>query len=44
MPSEPVRDPIVELLCELQRDWPRRSTVPVFVDLLFKKTPEPQAA
>jgi nicotinamidase-related amidase len=35
---------ITQLLCELQRDWARTSTVPAFVDLLFKKTPEPQAA
>jgi nicotinamidase-related amidase len=35
---------ITQLLCELQRDWARKSTVPAFVDLLFKKTPEPQAA
>jgi nicotinamidase-related amidase len=35
---------ITQLLCELQRDWARKSTVPAFVNLLFKKTPEPQAA
>jgi nicotinamidase-related amidase len=35
---------ITQLLCELQRDWARTSTVPAFVNLLFKKTPEPQAA
>jgi len=25
------------LLCELQRDWARKETVPAFVKLLFKK-------
>lgn len=34
---------ITQLLCELQRDWARKSTVPAFVNLLFKKTQEPQA-
>ena len=28
---------IPQLLCELQRDWARRETVPAFVDLLFKR-------
>ena len=28
---------IPQLLCELQRDWARKSTVPAFVELLFKK-------
>jgi len=28
---------IPSLLCELQRDWARRETVPAFVDLLFKR-------
>jgi nicotinamidase-related amidase len=28
-----------QLLCELQRDWARRDTVPAFVSLLFKKPP-----
>lgn len=35
---------ITQLLCELQRDWARKSTVPAFVDLLFTKTSEPRAA
>ena len=30
---------IPSLLCELQRDWSRKETVPAFVELLFKKTP-----
>lgn len=30
---------ITQLLCELQRDWARKETVPAFVSLLFKKTP-----
>jgi nicotinamidase-related amidase len=25
----------VQLICELQRDWPRKETVPGFVDILF---------
>ena len=29
---------IPSLLCELQRDWARKETVPAFVDLLFKKS------
>jgi nicotinamidase-related amidase len=28
---------IPQLLCELQRDWARKETVPAFVKLLFKK-------
>jgi nicotinamidase-related amidase len=28
---------IPSLLCELQRDWARKETVPAFVELLFKK-------
>ena len=28
---------IPSLLCELQRDWSRKETVPAFVELLFKK-------
>jgi nicotinamidase-related amidase len=28
---------IASLLCELQRDWARKDTVPTFVDLLFKR-------
>jgi nicotinamidase-related amidase len=28
---------IPTLLCELQRDWSRKETVPAFVELLFKK-------
>jgi nicotinamidase-related amidase len=28
---------IPALLCELQRDWARKETVPAFVDLLFKR-------
>jgi nicotinamidase-related amidase len=28
---------IPSLLCELQRDWARKETVPAFVDLLFKR-------
>jgi len=28
---------IPQLLCELQRDWERKETVPAFVKLLFKK-------
>jgi hypothetical protein len=28
---------IAQLLCELQRDWARKATVPEFVKLLFKK-------
>jgi nicotinamidase-related amidase len=35
---------ITQLLCELQRDWARTTTVPTFVKLLFTKTPEPKAA
>ena len=31
---------IPSLLCELQRDWSRRETVPAFVELLFKKPAE----
>ena len=30
---------IPQLLCELQRDWARKDTVPAFVSLLFKKMP-----
>ena len=30
---------IPQLLCELQRDWARKDTVPSFVSLLFKKAP-----
>jgi len=30
---------IPSLLCELQRDWARKETVPAFVELLFKKAP-----
>jgi len=29
---------IPSLLCELQRDWARKETVPAFVDLLFKRS------
>jgi nicotinamidase-related amidase len=28
---------IPSMLCELQRDWARRETVPAFVELMFKK-------
>ena len=28
-----------QVLCELQRDWARRDTVPMFVELLFGKRP-----
>jgi nicotinamidase-related amidase len=35
---------IPQLLCELQRDWARKETVPAFVNLLFKKSATPQAA
>jgi nicotinamidase-related amidase len=28
---------IPQMLCELQRDWARKATVPAFVSLLFKK-------
>jgi nicotinamidase-related amidase len=28
---------VTQLLCELQRDWARAETVPVFVDILFGK-------
>jgi nicotinamidase-related amidase len=28
---------LASLLCELQRDWSRRDTVPAFADLLFKR-------
>jgi nicotinamidase-related amidase len=31
---------IPQLLCELQRDWARKDTVPEFVKLLFKKSAE----
>ena len=31
---------IPSLLCELQRDWSRKETVPAFVELLFKKPAE----
>ena len=29
---------IAQLLCELQRDWARKETVPAFVELLFKRS------
>jgi len=28
---------IAQLLCELQRDWARKDSVPAFVSLLFRK-------
>ena len=31
---------IPSLLCELQRDWSRKETVPAFIELLFKKPAE----
>jgi nicotinamidase-related amidase len=31
---------IPSLLCELQRDWARKETVPAFADLLFKRQTE----
>jgi nicotinamidase-related amidase len=35
---------IPQLLCELQRDWARKDTVPEFVSLLFKKPAAAQVA